>query len=528
MEICLPSLCRHVESEGACNMSAHGSHPCVGTNLPAHLLPLLDNCTVCGIDPILHLLSSPTFPPRSKSVWCALPTDQRDTPLLQRTLHHRNRESSSALQQLAVHKCLCEISSGGSNETVDRRILYSGRPRRIRNLCSLQVRGSAASFRLTGAISSGDKHVVSTVVRDSAAEPVVPASGGESKSTSLIVRMHWPKGMRKGTWHWPRPVPCHVDPSKRLVCSHRLAEDEFWQRCRARLKVSTFDEAYENRMWGAGGANMIPQHAMRDVRGWPTLMGAGCCAYRVDDSSVVPVPLEVRRAFTPGVTWLRAAHGRRRWAQPSHSVAKLPPLLACKGFSAAQCALFVALRSIEFLHTLTERHHLLLLEHVVRSENASEASTCGELDLRNSQFCVTGLADVSGSADERSADDDLFLVLCDTDFIGPRLHPNFSLRPLSYSTAVTSRSAFKGAFPDLGGQPTAGGIIDLPCALANTFLRPLAGFVPAFQALSDELIARHEAIVNGDQATVQLSFSCMHAWLRAAVPTGELAAWAGG
>ena len=165
-------------------------------------------------------------------------------------------------------------------------------------------------------------------------------------------------------------------------------------------------------------------------------------------------------------------------------------------------------------------------EHVKQVANHSEPSgACGELDFMHSQFCVDGWVanssvfapgDKQASSGERHDDD--FLVLCDTDFVGPRAADGPSLRPLSFTTAVSKSAPFADAFPGLGGSPPKSGYIDLPCAFANTLLRPLVAHVPAFGTLADELFVRHEAIVSGHpQGTTQLSWSCMYAWLCAAV-----------
>ena len=219
---------------------------------------------------------------------------------------------------------------------------------------------------------------------------------------------------------------------------------------------------------------------------------------------MVPVPVELRRripAVPPAVVACEAEPG---WA-PSRR---------------AQCAVQAALRAIEFVHELSERHHVLLLEHV-RQSNGS-ASHCGELDLR--QFCFgMGARRGSTTLDSRhgSTQSGAVLALCDTDFVGPRLFGLSKLRPLPFSTAVFRPSSFANAgFKGLGGLPPASGIVDLPCALANTLLQPLSAHFPLLRELSREVTERYSAMVRGVPAgVVQLSLSCMHAWLTAAADT---------
>ena len=96
---------------------------------------------------------------------------------------------------------------------------------------------------------------------------------------------------------------------------------------------------------------MLLQHALRTVDGWPTLLGGGCCAYRVGERMAVPVPVEVRQRFA----------------------AAAPRGLLCEAggdAGGARCAVDLALRATKFLHSLTERHHALLLEHVTRAADA--------------------------------------------------------------------------------------------------------------------------------------------------------------
>ena len=366
----------------------------------------------------------------------------------------------------------------------------------------------------------GDKHLVSEAHLARPTAAVVRILG----ALELVVRLHWPKGERRwsdgpGGWHWPRPVNCTIQAGQtrangappprsiqatRLECARGADAVEFWKRCRTRLAVIAEDEAATERNWGVMGANNLMQHALGEVDGWPTLFGGGCCAYPASDHSVVPVPVELRRripAVPPAVVACEAEPG---WT-PSRR---------------AQCAVQAALRAIEFVHELSERHRVLLLEHVRRSNDS--ASHCGELDLR--QFCFgMGARRGSTTLDSRhgSTQSGAILALCDTDFVGPRLFGLSKLRPLPFSTAVFRPSSFANAgFKGLGGFPPASGIVDLPCALANTLLQPLSAHFPLLRELSREVTERYSAMVRGVPAgVVQLSLSCMHAWLTAAADT---------
>lgn len=490
-------------------MSARSSHPCRGPTLT-----LLANCSACGVEPEpFHIGAGahPPFPPRSQHVWCTSEAAQAPTcdsppaheplhelrpPPTQHQLHARYRESLDLLEHAALHGCLCELDgAGGDGSSYDGRALPSGVPVVARSICLLN--GTRVSLELSGRLRSGDKHLVT-----------------DAAGNGLVLRMHWPKGERKlPTWHWPRPLNCTVDTvgadggrgggrgggrdgGRRLACASAPEADEFWRRCRARLGVSDTRQAADDRMWGVMGANVLMQHALGDVDGFPALLGGGCCAYRIGEHMAVPVPVEVRPLF--------AAVAPQR----------LQTACAVEGGSstgAARCAIDLALQATTLLHGLTERHHALLLEHVVRSdgdEGANSSSTdCGTLDFR--QFC-------KGLGAQPS------LALCDTDFVGPRAFAGDALRPLPFSTAVLAPRPFSADFVGVGGRPPPGGIVDLPCALANALFRPLSRHFSPLAELSDELAARHEAIVRAAEPEVaQLSFSCIHAWLSTAASAAE-------
>ena len=90
------------------------------------------------------------------------------------------------------------------------------------------------------------------------------------------------------------------------------------------------------------------------------------------------------------------------------------------------------------------------------------------------------------------------LALCDVDFVGPALvveprHGRLVTQPLPFTTAVAHRDW--AGFKAMGGPAPHGKLVDLPCAFANTLLRPFGGLLPPFTRLADEVQARHEAIV---------------------------------
>ena len=156
---CDPRLCSHIEDTAKCTMSASSSRPC------AHRMPLLDNCSECGLEPDpwhIHAArggkGSPAFPPRTQHVWCTGPGEAGlRAPLTNAQLDARYRASLGALEKAAPHKCLCEIETtrGSGHHMFDGRKLPSGLPVAVRNLRLLD--GSArgrATLRLAGPLRS--------------------------------------------------------------------------------------------------------------------------------------------------------------------------------------------------------------------------------------------------------------------------------------------------------------------------------------------------------------------------------------
>ena len=106
--------------------------------------------------------------------------------------------------------------------------------------------------------------------------------------------------------------------------------------------------------------------------------------------------------------------------------------------------------------------------------------------------------------------DDGSLTVCDTDYV--LWYPS---RPVLMPTAsvLLRREGVPAGLK-------AHGFRDFPLYLSNSLFRPLAAHVPLLAAdlepLINEIDARHAAIlaaVDGGEATSQLSFSCIHAWL---------------
>lgn len=164
LRACNPRLCSHIEAAAECTMSASASQPCAGRT-PAHLMPLLDNCSECGLAPQLwriHVVrgkGSPAFPPRTQHVWCTGPGKAGGrAPITNAQLHTGYRASLAALEKAAPHKSLCEIETTvDSAHVFDGRSLPSGLPVAVRDLRLLDGSDSGrATLRLTGPLFSGD------------------------------------------------------------------------------------------------------------------------------------------------------------------------------------------------------------------------------------------------------------------------------------------------------------------------------------------------------------------------------------
>ena len=256
-----------------------------------------------------------------------------------------------------------------------------------------------------------------------------------------------------------------------------------------------------------------------ELDGWPTLRGLGSdCEYRLSATRSLCFSVEARpqRAqyrylgipvngipfrrsevdpITPRAGLATRAGLARSARRGYHGVTRAAalglagrlPRCRRERWDDRQCGLHLLARSAAMLHTFMEAPlHTTFGEHVR-----------DDLELlKLDQFCMDP--------------DDGSLTVCDTDYV--LWYPS---RPVLMPTAsvLLRREGVPAGLK-------AHGFRDLPLYLSNSLFRPLAVHVPLLAADLDPLIneidARHAAIlatVDGGEATSQLSFSCIHAWL---------------
>lgn len=336
--------------------------------------------------------------------------------------------------------------------------------------------------------------------------------GGPQRRT-VIVRAALPRGFGlPGYRGRTKTMRCNASEARAVHCP-AAQWAAFERACRMHLStwrvvgrgararvVADGERVEEEELYGAGGKDLATSLALQGLRAWPRVVGAGCCALRVGDEqrdgqrdgqpqqvSFVPLPVELRERLA------------------EHDPVDAPSECRARSLSRPACARLGILRSLAGLQALTEHHHASFDEHV----DASGA------ELLDGQWCY------------RPRDNGI--VACDTDFV--RLwEPRAWGLSRSFSTAVRPRPRrcgpscrvhrflHAGDGDDGAGRrpPNETRLVDLPLAFAATALRPLVAALPPVRALVDEIEARGRALAAGDESARQLTFSCMHAWLRAA------------
>ena len=178
------------------------------------------------------------------------------------------------------------------------------------------------------------------------------------------------------------------------------------------------------------------------------------------------------------------------------------PACDARGLSDAACTLRRALASARLFRELHETSHRLILgEYLDVSSDRGNAllEGCGEI----TQLCW----------DAQSGQ----VAICDTDFLAV----NVGAHPLSFPSSVSDRLWGRNS----GGSGRGDGhaskasresaMLDMPCAFARSVLTQWLGVLPWLQPLIEEVEARH-GMINAGVEVVQMSFSCIEAWMAAA------------
>ena len=246
------------------------------------------------------------------------------------------------------------------------------------------------------------------------------------------------------------------------------------------------------------------QAALNGIPGFADLLGGGCCLYALNATSSGSLSLP-----SVGVRWLVLPVELRTsfFSRDQDKYGQLQPIdvdtpirsCAEHGRSAVECALRRALLSARFFRELHETRHRLIMGEYTSSDPLE--GTCAEI----TQLCWDGH---TGQ-----------VALCDTDFIALTVEGH----TLPFPSSVSDRAW--GHFNVGGPKSSARSVlIDMPCSFGRSILLPLSG-QGAWQlkVLADELAARNALLAQGAPVS-QMSFSCIEAWIAAAVqasPSGN-------
>ena len=524
-------------------------------------------CTVCGVSPEVHILSKgrlssdgggpvahPPFPPRTQPTFCAVAGDAAGGEQWPRvsTLKESTLRRDQAIQFLSstARQCNCQVVGGGEPVTLLGRRVFPVGVSHVRGLCG--PRGRRLDVTLQTDKSAGGSN--NLVVHGTAAEVGAGAGGAPSTGNGFpVVARFAYQGGGVGSIKYDRAVRCAP------------AEANGGQRCAALQEACT-------RML----SDLTTTLELQGVPGWPLLHGLGCCEYRLNATHAAPLVVDARQPLQSSPMWAHynaPQHHQNHQLkhassmQPAEEAAASPALSACHDakppLSRKQCALRAALLSAELLRGLTEERMLTLQEHIDyrgdirrRLQEVRGTRVNGPPDgldqylafIEDDRFDLDHGRSQEVPAPGRSLKEKLSpkkpnspqavlrglgtghgqfafvpstgqVAMADTDHFGHVTRTSNLRAPTSYQ--------LKGAAVRA----------DFAACYSNSVLRPLLllddkkgeGGVPRphnldfVKQLVDEIDARHQ-LLKADAATldatergvVQMSFSCIHAWLRAA------------
>ena len=93
---------------------------------------------------------------------------------------------------------------------------------------------------------------------------------------------------------------------------------------------------------------------------------------------------------------------------------------------------------------------------------------------------------------------------------------NWKERYFVYSAASGALRYYEPSSAPVSKARTEGAVPSVAAELRGT-VQPLTAVLPLLTPLIEEIESRHADLVGGDATARQLSFSCMAAWLRAAI-----------
>ena len=536
-------------------------------------------CTVCGVSPEVHMFPkrsrpnvalgsshlghinlaqlAPPFPPRTRPTFCAVAGDDvggeqwpRVSTVEESTLR---REQAFQFLSRQAGRCNCQVVGGGEPVHLLGRVFPVGITH-VRGLCGPYGRRLDIALQ-TDQIAGGSNNLVvhGTATADT---PRALQSGAAVLGFPVVARFAF-QGGGVGSIQHDRAVPCAP------------AKSNGGQRCAA------LQEACMSMLTAAWGG-LTTTLELQGVPGWPQLYGLGCCEYRLNATHAAPLVVDARQPLKSSVMWDHyydnsqqrkvSEHRQKQLLKNASSVqtAVLPAEEALSALSAChdakpplslkQCALRAAILSAELLHGLTEERLIALQEHVdYRGDSRRRLHEVHEPPDglgHHGQYLAFVADDRSGLDHERlqeapapgrSLKEALTpekpdtpkavlrglgsghgqfafvpttgqVAMADTDHLGHVGRTSNLRAPSSYRLIGTARAPVRA---------------DFAACYSNSVLRPLLhlekhnlGFI---QKLVDEIEARHQLLKANaatldatERGVVQISFSCIHAWLRAA------------
>ena len=535
-------------------------------------------CTVCGVSPEVHIFPkrsrpsvaqlAPPFPPRTRPTFCAVAGDDvggeqwpRVSTAEESTLR---RDQASQFLSRQARRCNCQVVGGGEPVNLLGRVFPVGITH-VRGLCGPygrrldialqtdQIAGGSNNLVVHGTATEATCHGRCPIRQEHTPRPL--ESGAAVLGFPVVARFAY-QGGGVGSIEHDRAVPCAP------------AKNNGGQRCAA------LQEACISMLTAAWGG-LTTTLELQGVPGWPQLYGLGCCEYRLNATHAAPLVVDARQPLQSLVMWDHynnpqqrkvSEHRQKQLLKNASSVQTavlpaeeaLPALSACHDakppLSRKQCALRAALLSAELLHGLTEERMIGLQEHVdyggdtrrrlhevheppdglghhgqylafvaddrsgLDHERLQEAPAPGRslkealtpekpntpkavlrgLGTRHAQFAFVP---TTGQ-----------VAMADTDHLGHVMRTSNLRAPSSYRLLGTAHAPVRA---------------DFAACYSNSVLRPLLRLkehdLAFIKQLVNEIEARHQLLKANaatldatERGVVQISFSCIHAWLRAA------------
>ena len=469
---CSPAACARFETQGHCafqlGLGAWPNRSCSMVDAELKSRYNMFNCTVCSVPRRLHVISPATltFPASSQAFACGSHAGVLRPPTSLERLEHATTVQS-ALKRVLDACSPMMLPSHKLVGTPHVPAFPAGFGTLLHGACSMDA-GARSSFdvQLDTRTATRGRHNV--VISGSVLH--------EGNATAAVVRFpakFWELSRHRDEAR-SYAVPCVL--SRNSSCS--LATQAALQR----------------QCSNAHKRDMASHRALsvQGVPGWPTIYSLGCAAYQYNGTHVLLLPFDVRHKLsmdTAGAFWSKRTRFRR---------AAMPAACTHLNLADTHCILRALALGATMLSLLTEApFRYRLKEHTMIPAHT-------ELKL-------------GGSSGQFGHDPDTGqIAFADTDH--------------AYEVDGPAGTATEQLSPGHRMQ-------DLVLAFSNSVIRPAAehalnGSLPQLRDLVVEIARRNDALRVGlppGVNSVQMSFSCVSAWIRALAGTvsagSGLSAW---